>query len=478
MRAFPLVLATLLLAGCFGGSEDPRGGLVPYPRLGDVAVYEATGALVELARWENGVPFAAASAQVRFTIAQSADAIDAARAQHASFQLTTELAEAGVFDLRSERLVSVRHQAIVQSYHPLSQDQAIVAFDERGYPWLWGASALIGEELVEGARLPVMLPDNLGLGETRSLELVVGPDVRLDERDLTRVDLRGAGVNGTLYMEPGTPWPYRVTLALDEAAAPHLRSDGGFPVTLDARRVSLVPGNDPLPPRDRSASFGPDASALRSRWNREMPPDGDITAILYPLSEAARDAKLLDRALADWLAAADTPLLYRATFQEEPGELDGSTSAHWLLSWVSRDDRYYEVQVSRLHASGLPLGVPRIEATGPAQAPSNEDHGWFDPASVPESVVPISEGIRIMRDVFGAEQVQLFLRSFATPPGHSYFIDGGFDGTPMSAAETTRPAGGVGIEAGGVGRYTVVYNPNTGLLEHATGPATPRLASP
>jgi hypothetical protein len=107
------------------------------------------------------------------------------------------------------------------------------------------------------------------------------------------------------------------------------------------------------------------------------------------------------------------------------------------------------------------VGVPRIEATGPAEAPANEDHGWFDAAAVPETIVPLSEGIRIMRDVFGAQQVQVFLRSFANPPGHTYYIDGGFDGTPGE---------------GGVGRYTVVYNPNTGLIEQATGPVTPRLA--
>lgn len=459
MRAAPLLLAALLLAGCFGSDEDPRGGLVPYPRLGDVAVYEASGSLVEISRWDNAVPFISPRAQLRYTLAASPDALDAARAVHPVFLLRTELAEAGVYDLLSERLVSVRHQALVQSLYPLSQDQNVVAFDERGYPWLWGASALIGEELVEGVVFPVELPDMLGLGRTLRFDLVVGPTERVEGRDLTRVDVRGApALEGTLHMERGSPWPARVSLVMGPEALPHLRSDGALPARIDARLVSLTQGAEPLPPRHRGADFGPDTSAVRSPWNGEMPPDGDAATLLYSLSEAARDAKLLDRALADWLAAADAPILYRATFQEEPGPIDGSTRAHWLLSWVSRDERYYEVQIARLHAPPLPLGLPAVEASGPAQAPANPDHGWFDPASVPETVVPLSEGIRIMRDVFGAGPVQVFLRSFATPPGHSYFLDGGF-------------------EDGGVGRFTVVYNPNTGLIEQATGPVTPRLAT-
>ena len=82
MRALPLLLAALLVAGCFGTDADPRGGLVPYPRMGDVAVYEATGALLEVARWENGVPLAAAKAQIRYTIEPGGDALDGTRALH------------------------------------------------------------------------------------------------------------------------------------------------------------------------------------------------------------------------------------------------------------------------------------------------------------------------------------------------------------------------------------------------------------
>ena len=457
VRPLALVLAALLVAGCFGGDDDPRGGLVPYPRVGDVAVYEASGALVEVARWENGVPFAARTAQVRYTLAASPDAYDGARQLHPSVKLATEVSEAGAFDLRSERWISARHQAIVQSFYPLSQDQSIVAFDERGYPWMWGASALVGEELVEGAAFSVELPDNLGLGAAKGFTLTVGPSVRLDGRDVTKVDVAGGGLVGTLYMERGVAWPYMVSFVLNDDALPHLRSDGGVPARLEAKRVSYTPGSEAMSPRDRAATFAIDGSAVRTPWDGEMPPDGDVAALRYPLSEAARDAKLLDAPLRDWLAAAEAPILYRATFQEEPGPVEGSVSAHWLLSWVSQANEYYEVQISRLHAPPLPVGIPRVESSAPADAPANEDHGWFDPANVPEVVVPLSEGIRIVRDTFGATDVQVFLRSFAQPPGHSYFLDGGF-------------------EEGGVGRYTVVYNPNTGFIEEATGPVRPRLA--
>lgn len=455
MRVAALLLLAALLAGCFGGEGDARGGLVPYPRVGDVAVYEASGALVEFARWENGVPFAAPTAQVRLTLVASADAMDGARAQHAAFKLVTDVAEAGVFDMRSERWISPRHEAVVQSYFPLSQDQSIVAFDERGYPWLWGASVLLGEELTEGASFAFETPDNLGVGAAPAFAwTVVG-----EEDGLVKLQLSGPSVEGALWMEPGSPWPARVELRLlaEDGLAPHVRSDGGLPASISARRVSLSQGAEPVPARDRGASFAPDVSAVRTAWDREMPPDGDITALLYPLSEAARDAKLLDRALAQWFAAADAPILYRATYQEEPGLLDGSTSALWLLQWVDKSDAYYEVQISRLHAPPLPVGLPRVESSAPAEPPANEAHGWFDPAGVPELVVPLSEGIRIVREEFGAGPVQVFLRSFASPPGHSYFLDGGW-------------------EEGGVGRYTVVYNPNTGFIEEATGPVQPRLA--
>ena len=91
------------------------------------------------------------------------------------------------------------------------------------------------------------------------------------------------------------------------------------------------------------------------------------------------------------------------------------------------------------------------------EKPSSANHGWFAKDALPAQLVPLSEGVRTVKAVFGAPQVQIFLRSFAQPPGYSYFIDGGWD-------------------QGESKRYTVVYNPETGLLEEATGPVTPRLA--
>jgi len=459
VRALPLGVVALLLAGCLGGEPDPRAGLVPYPRLGDVAVYEVRGAILDLARWENGIPLPGPS-QLRLTLSASPDALDGARAVHPAFKLTTELGVGGGFVLHSERYVSPRHQAVVQAYYPLSQDQSVVAFDERGFPWLWGASALIGEELREGARVPFALPDNLGRGQTMVFEWVV----RGEEDGLLRVELEGEGANATLWMAPASPWPVRATMRLGNELAPHARVQSAEPVEMEARLVSLARGGDPVPPRDRGATFAPDVSVVRTAWDGEKPPDGDAAALRYPLSEAVAEAKLLDKPLQDWLDAADAPILYRGTFQEEPAEVEGALSAHWLLQWVDRSNSYYEVQIARLYAPPLPIaapvglpGVPRVESSGPAKPPADSNHGWFDPTLAPDTLVPLSEGIRIVRDVFGATEVQVFLRSFTDPPGYSYFLDGGF-------------------EEGGVGRYTVVYHPSTGFLEQSTGPVRPRLA--
>lgn len=461
--ALALALALALPAGCLGDDDDARATLVPYPRVGDVATYEVTGGFVDLARWENGA--AMPTGQVRFTLATSPDVIDGAHAVHPAFKVTTELAAAGVFVKHGELYVSPRHEAIVQSFYPLSQDQSIVAFDERGYPWLWGASALIGEDLAEG-RVDFEVPDNLGRGATMPFAWVV----RGEEEGLTRLDLEGSGVNASLWLGDESPWPTRVSMRLSNELAPHVRVQSTEPVAMEARLVSLARGADSVPPRDRGATFADDASVLREPWDGEKPPGGDITAIRYPLADAVAEAKLLDKPLQDWLAAADAPILYRGTFQEEPGAVQGSTSALWLLQWVDKSDAYYEVQISKTFppnaTTPLPLptpvplpaaGIPRIESSAPAQPPANEDHGWFDPASVPADIVPLSEGIRIVRERFDATDVQVFLRSFTDPPGYSYFLDGGF-------------------EEGGVGRYTVVYNPNTGFLEEATGPVTPKLA--
>ncbi|HVM46360.1 MAG TPA: hypothetical protein VM582_10535 [Candidatus Thermoplasmatota archaeon] len=461
MRRAALLAALLLapgLAGCFGGPDDARAGLVPYPRLGDVAVYELSGAFGDLARWENGV--ALPKAQVRFTLSPSADALDGARAHHRVFKLTTELAHAGVFARHSERYVALAHQAVVQSVYPLSQDQSVVAFDERGYPWLFGASALIGEDVRPGARVPFAVPDNLGRGASMPFAWVA----RGEEEGLLRLDLEGAGASGSLWLGASSPWPERVSLRVGHELAPHVRIQSLEPLQMEARLVSLARGAEPLPPRDREATFGEDPAASRAAWDGEKPPDGEAGAIPYPLAEAAQEAKLLDRPLAEWLSRADAPIVYRATFQEEPGPVEGSTSAHWLIQWVDRGNAYYEVQISKLFAppvvpgAPLPVGVPRVESSAPAQPPADPNHGWFPREAVPEKLVPLSEGIRVVRDTFGAQAVQIFLRSFTDPPGYSYFLDGG-------------------IEEGGPGRYTVVYNPSTAFIEHATGPVSARLAA-
>ena len=214
MRA-PLLAALLLLPALAGCAEptDARANLVPYPRLGDVATYEVTGALVEFSRWENAHPFASGRGLVSWEVSAGGQAIDAARGVHDTFRVTRRVAEGGAGAVEHAQLyVAPAFQAVVQSSYKLSQDQSVLAFDERGYPWLWGASALFGEELREGATAVFPLPDNLGM----HIQPNLGWLVEGREEDGTwRLVLGGHGsVEGRMWMEPGSPWPTRVELAL------------------------------------------------------------------------------------------------------------------------------------------------------------------------------------------------------------------------------------------------------------------------
>lgn len=452
-----LLICAALLAGC-ADAPDPRAGLVPYPRLGDVVVYEATGALVELSRWENGHAFLAPTAQVRYTLGESPKVLDAARQVYPAFKVTTEVAETGAFVRHSERLVSPAHQAVVQALYPLSQDQSVLSFDERGFPWLWGASALFGADLARQDALSFPLPDNLGRGEHRTLTWRVDGTEDVEGVGTTRLVLEGApGVDATLWMEPGAAWPLRVSLSiLTDELAPHVRVDGPAPIAMEARRVEARQGDGLLPARNPTASWAEtDASLARAAFDGEKPPDGDPTYVPYTLAAAVADAKLVDRGLATWLDAAEDPRLYRATYIEAPAPAQNLRNLTWLLAWMDKGDRYYTLQIYRLDAPALGLGVPLLNGSSPSPPPRESNHGWFPANALETMFVPLSEGVRLVRDTFGAQHIEIFLRSFAGPPGYSYYIDGGFEGP---------------------GRYTVVFNPNTGLIENATGPVTARTA--
>jgi hypothetical protein len=462
MRARAALLLVALLAGAasgclgFGGDDDPRAGLVAYPRLGDVATYEATGAHLDLGRWENGHPFVSPTATLRITLAPSGKVLDAARAVHPAFKVTTERSETGPFLLASEKLVSPAMQAVVQARYPLSQDQSTLSFDERGYPWLFGASALFGADLAEEREVAFALPDNLGRGVEVPLAWRVAGTERVEGVDATRLVLEGApGLEATLWMEPGSAWPVRVSMRFTSAElAPHVRVDGALPVSMEARRVEVKPGDAPLPGRDRGATFPDETGLQRAPFDGEKPPDGASDYVPYLLADAVRDVRLLDRGLAGWLATADDPRLYRGTYIEAPAPAQGFRNQTWLLAYMDKADRYYTVQVYRLDSTLLGLGVPLLNNSGPSEPPRDPNHGWFPASAVAQDLVPLSEGVRLVRDTFGAQRVEIFLRSFADPPGYSYYIDGGFEGA---------------------GRYTVVVNPTTGLIENATGPVTPRM---
>lgn len=455
MRA--LLLAGLILAaalgGCFSKGADSRAALVPYPHLGDVATYAVSGAFVDFARWENAHALTGAQT-ARFELTASAKAYDGARALHPAFRVAVSLDGAKHADL----YVDPDHEALVQSVYPLSQDQSVVAFDERGFPWLWGASALFGEDTRDGEVISFSLPDNLGrhAGWNASWR-VLG-----DDAGLRRVALEGApGVNATLWLD-GSPWPARVAFELQDARlAPHVRADGPLPARLEARRVSLTEGGASVPPRDRGAEFREDAVVKRASWDGLRPPDGDAPYAPYLLGDALGDALLLDQGLQAWMKTAEDARLYRATFKQVPGPLEGTVNQTWLLQMVDKRETYYGVQMGRLDAPLAPRGVPRVESSGPAAAPASSNHGWFARDDVPQQLVPLSEGVAIVRSFFDAKGIQIFLRSFADPPGYSYFLDGGWD---SAAAEK--------------GRYTVVYNPATAFIEEATGPVTARLEEP
>ncbi|HEX2022901.1 MAG TPA: hypothetical protein VHH36_09300 [Candidatus Thermoplasmatota archaeon] len=458
-RLLALLVAASALAGC-AREVAPPDLVVGYPRVGDVATYELTGAYVEIARWENGHAFASGRAQARFHVEASEPVLDGARHVHPAFRVATTLAEtSGGFVPHSQRFVSPAHEAVVQAWYPISQDQAVLSFDERGLPWLFGTSPLLGAELSRAARFPFRLPDNLGGGRDVDLAWVVEGDETVDGVATVRLRLEGnASLEGEAWMEPGSPWPVRVRLALlDGGLAPMVRADGAYPARMEARRVEVLRGAEAVPPRDPGATFAPDMAAERLPWSREAPPDGDAGYVSYALADAIADAKLLDRALAEWLAAARDPRLYRGTFADFPGPAEGTARASWLLQFVSQDGRYYEVEVERVHAPPVPFGVPRVNRSAPAEPPRDANHGWFSADEVPAAFVPLSEAVRAMRQVFAPEGVQIYLRSQQDPAGYVYFLDGGF-------------------ERDG-GRYSVVYSANDAFIQEATGPVTPRFAS-
>ncbi|MEA3202149.1 MAG: hypothetical protein QOE90_3577 [Thermoplasmata archaeon] len=462
MRWAALVVLTLLAAGCASRAGETRDALVPYPRLHESATYAVSGSLADLARWENGAPITTPDAKLRFSLLSTQTALDAARTAQPTVLLREELLVAGGAVKLADLYVSPAHQALVQGVYPLSGDQSIVAFDERGYPWLFGASALFGEAISPGATLPVSIPDNLGHGHALNLTWRVVGSERVGDVDATRLDLDGSpSLAGSLWMQAGSPWPVRATLTLKDAGVEPLLRAQSYPAHVDARRQAVASGDKPLPPRDRAATFGEDAAAPREAWDGTAPPDGSTSYEPYLLSEAIRDAKLLDTGLQTWTKGAQSPILYRATFKPFATPAQGVENETWLLVFVDQRETYYQVQMGRLQpppaSSPLPapvptIGAPRVESSGPYEPPASANHGWFPKESVPAKLVPLAAGIDVVRSAFGAKGVQIFLRSFQDPPGYQYFLDGGWDGPK-----------------GEEGRYTVVYDPETGLLQEATG---------
>jgi hypothetical protein len=472
VRRLALLAVVVCVAPAFAGcAQDPgasRETLVPYPRLHDAVTYDVQGAYVELARWENGHS-ATGAQQVRYRVEPGPGAYDGSRALHPTFLVMTEVGSTAALARHADLYVSPEHEGVVQSVYPLAGDQSVVAFDERGYPWLFGASALFGQDVGAGKSVAFALPANLGPGTGLNLSWRVAGSEDVAGTRATKLVLEGSpSIAGALWMAPGSPWPLKADVTLKDAGVePALRADGAYPARLTATRVRVEAGSEPVPPRNRAAAFAEDAAAASAAqaWDGFAPPDGPGAYEPYLLSDAIRDARLLDPGVQGWLKAADEPRLYRATFKEIPTPIDGIRNETWLLVFVDKADTYYQAQMGRLQPTnattgGLPgtpvplpgLGAPRVEQSGPAEAPASSNHGWFARDAVPAKLVPLSMGVQIVRQMFGAKDVQIFLRSFQSPPGYQYFLDGGWDG-----------------EKGEKGRYTVVYDPQTGFVQEATG---------
>ncbi len=460
--AVVLVVLASGLAGC--ASPGPSGGgVLARPRIGDVAEYVLAGHLVEFARWANGVPLVGAENRLVLRVAaQEGLALDGFRARHAVFRVDEELSTGGALAPLRSWLVSPEQAAVVQGAAPLAGEDAVVSFDERGYPWAWGASAFHGETLAVGRGADVVLLANAGQAAPLAIRLeVVGMD-RVRERDAFRVTaVPGPGFAApaawTLWLAPDVPYPLRVEATLPRGTwEPFVRLDTSVEaVTMRAELASITRGDVPLPPRNSGARWLDEpVEAEFVAWDREKPPDGGTAYAPFVLAEAVEWAETFDSGFRAWREAHPRSLLYRATHFAKPGPIGGVRTFVWLVQHVSEDDAYYEVQVERSIADAVPglPGLTRATLSRPATAPEG-DHGWFPPDDLPDRLLTIGSGVEIMRDVFQPSGVEIFVRSFTDPVGYAYYVDGGFE----------EPAG----------RFTVIVNAQSGFLQAAVGPVRP-----
>lgn len=457
-----LLVVAPALAGCTTPSaavEEP----LALPRIGDRAEYAVSGHLVELARWANGFAITGADARLTLAVEEGPRALDGFRSPHETFLVREELGDAGALSPHRDLYVSEALGAVVQSFTPLGAGDVVVGFDERGYPWAWGASLWHGARLEAGATAPLVLPANGGQAAPLALTLRVASAERVGAREAVKVEALGLpdGASWAIWLAPGVPVPVKVEVRMPpKALDPFVRTDDATPESLrfDAELASFTRGDG----RElaRAAEGAPfesgQADAEFSAWNREHPPDGRSPRYApFVLAEAVAWAKLADRAFASWFESHDGAILYRATYLAKAGAIPGTTTHVWLVQYVSRENAFYEVVVERTLGGGSATGVTQVTSSNEAEPPEG-NHGWFATEALPDELLTLDSGVAVMRALFAPRGVEIFLRSFESPPGYAYYIDGGFEDPKL--------------------RYTVIVNAQTGFVQAAVGPVTPRLA--
>ncbi|MHB8603738.1 MAG: hypothetical protein ACYDCK_00675 [Thermoplasmatota archaeon] len=493
-----LLVSPAFLAGCARPAVTPTGATLALPHIGDSATYVAHGAFLDFRRWANGFTLPPTGESITLAIGASGAAVDGTRRNWSAFEATLSDTSGTI----SREFVSPEHASLVQSWSPLNGEQAVLAFDERGYPWAWGASVLQGRPLTAGRVESFSLPANAREGASASdpqgvplaLSFRIGAvepvpyetppvDKTMFARPANgvRVELaENASVDWRLWFDPSIPYPLRIEAHWRNGGlAPYVRVDQADAPLLvfTADLVAFTRGATSTPPRDSTATFPTEqVGAALETWDGTAPPEGAPGYEPFALSEAIQWASLTDAPWKQWSAAHPDAHLYRATYSAAPGAVAGSVAHSWLVYYVSSANDYYAFEVNRTQPASAPTIPPPLDAapipaagvtqtvmSGPADAPRGE-HGWFAADRLPKKLLTLSSAVALVEGTFREPRVEIFLRSFTDPVGYGYYIDGGV-GQASDAGK--KPD-----------RFTVIVSAESAFIEAAVGPVKPLVASP
>ncbi|HVL49352.1 MAG TPA: hypothetical protein VM889_12400 [Candidatus Thermoplasmatota archaeon] len=453
VRALPVLLLVLpALAGCLGATSEGPVDVPPF-RAGDAATYVVTGTYLEAARLWNAVPLPTGSATLAFETRAAEPILDGALARRAVMEVETRLGTA------KPHLRWVDSDGVVASFLPLSEEgHNALSFEERGFPWAFGASVLAGRALAPGDRFPFTL-QNLG-GQAAPLALAWRVERVEAGRATVALDHDRHGFSATLVLDAASAFPlearWNVTAESDLGRFLRL-SPGDHAMT--AARTSASTGSGPAPPTAPAAAARADAIVFAPH-HRVHPPDGAPPAVAFALADAVAAARSHDGARA-WLASRPDAIVARATYhaparpEGAPTAIPGMATHAWLVQFVGRDEAFFEAMVERVVANATGAAVAtRVTKAGPVEPPRG-GQGWIDPASWPAEMTTIASAVAVVREGFAPAGVEIFVRSFARPgqTGYFYLIDGGFE----------KP----------LGRYTVTVDARTGYVMSAVGPVRP-----